>query len=101
MNRRMNPEVRKEQLMEAAVKLAHQHGYNNLRRTDIAEMVGVAGSTINHYWGTVVQLKRAVMRMAVKNKDLVIIAQGLALNDKQAKKAPKSLRDEAIKGLIK
>jgi AcrR family transcriptional regulator len=93
---RMKPKDRRNELFEHAVALATEHGYMMLRRSDIAERGGVAEALVSHYFGTMKALRRDVMRAAVKRKLLAIIAQGLAMSDQQALKAPADVQQQAL-----
>lgn len=95
---RVIPLLRKDHILNVAIKLATRPGgYNALTRDGIAESAGVSMGLINNYFGTMVQLKRAVMRAAINRGIPEIIAQGIAINDKHAKKAPQDLKEQAAK----
>ena len=85
--RRLEPEVRKDRILQAAISVAEDEGFQNLNRIRVAEYAGVAVSLINRYYSTMTKLRRAVMRAAVHQKRLTIIRYGVAVGDKQALKA--------------
>lgn len=95
--KRANPALRKEHILNAAVSLAKDVGYQRITRDGIAERAGVSMGLVSSYFGTMVQLKNDVMRRAVKQGILEIIAQGLAAQDDHAKKAPKALKQQAVR----
>jgi len=97
---RLEPHVRKEQILEAAVGIAAEAGLYTIRREDVALKAEVACGLVNRYFGTMNQLRRAVMRHAISNRNLSIIAEGIARRDPQAMKAPDDLRREAINSLV-
>lgn len=97
---RMKPEVRKEEVLDAAVEVACAFGYYNFRREDVADEAGVSPATINNYFNTMTQLRRAVMRRAIKQGVLKIVAQGLAQQDACALKAPEDVKKAAIVSLL-
>ncbi len=99
MSKRLDPKTRKKQVLEAAIKLSERFGYMNIRREDVAREVGVSPALVSHIFGTVPQLKRAVMRHAVRTENYVIILQGLSINDKQALKAPPAVRVAAYRSI--
>jgi hypothetical protein len=92
---RANPALRKEHILSVAVTMAEAEGYNKITRDKIAESAGVSMGLVTRYFGTMGQLKTAIMRRAVKSGIAVIVAQGLANGDDQAKKAPAELKAEA------
>jgi len=91
----MNPKDRKSELFEHAMTLATSSGYMRVTRTAIASAGGVTEGLVTHYFGTMTALRRDLMRAAVKRRVLPIVAQGLAMGEKQALKAPEDLRREA------
>jgi len=93
--RRANPELRKEQILNAAIIVAKKNGYNKLTKPAIAETAGTSVSLVGHYFPTMPQLKRAVMRAAIAQGIIEIIANGLANKDQHARKAPKELKTQA------
>ena len=99
--KRLDPEARKEQILNVAVELAELLGYDKIRRDGIAEKANVADGLVTRYFNTMNQLKRAVMRHAVTNDNVIIVAQGIAARDPQALKAPDALRQKALAHLAR
>jgi DNA-binding transcriptional regulator YbjK len=93
---RADPVLRKKQILTAALDMAVVHGYQNITRGLIAERANVSVGLITRYFGTMKNLKRAVMRAAVNSEVLAVVAQGLANGDEQAKKAPQEVKEKAI-----
>lgn len=100
MSRRLDPKERKQQLMDVAMELAREHGYDRVKRSDVARRANVTDSTISRYFNTMSQLHRDIMRQAIKRGDTIIVGQGLARKDKRALSAPKELRERAAASLI-
>ncbi len=96
----MEPKARKNEILVHAMHVARKHGYENVRRDHIALRAGVANGLVSKYWGTMTQLKKAIMREAVRTDDVKIIGQGLARRDKQAMKAPEELRQRALQAML-
>ena len=88
--------LRKEHILAVAVNLAKTAGYTKITRDGIAEAAGVSFGLVTKYFGTMSNLKRAVMGEAIKQSIPEIIAQGLAQGDKRAQKAPAALKQEAV-----
>ncbi|MCK5644889.1 MAG: TetR/AcrR family transcriptional regulator [Gammaproteobacteria bacterium] len=93
---RADPALRREQILNAAVVLARTQGYAQITRDAVAEQAGVSMGLISRYFGTMKQLKRDVMRAAVRQEIPEIIAQGLANADRHARKAPPELKERAV-----
>lgn len=96
---RLNPKERKEQILITAVKLSEKYGYSNIRRDDVAKQAGVSMGLVNNYFNTMQQLKRAVIRHAVKCEILPIVAQGILAKDKQVSKISDDLKKRAIESI--
>ena len=97
---RLTPAVRRQHILDAAILLASSGNYTQITRQGIAETAGIAPTLISHHFGTMVQLRRAVMRYAVQNQHLTVIAQGLAARDKQAQKASPAIQSAALATLL-
>ena len=62
----------KQEILKHALKLSREVGYQSVRREALAAAAGISTGTVSRYFGTMVQLKRAIMGAAVANKDLVL-----------------------------
>ncbi len=96
MASRMKPKERKEQLLSIALDVSRRIGYQHITRNDVAEKAGVTINLINNYFGTMPRFRRTIMRAAIKNEVLEVIAQGLICGDAQAKKADPKLKKKAL-----
>lgn len=92
---RTNPELRRDQILNVAVELSVKQGYNHIRRDHVAEAAGVSEGLVTNYFNTMVQLRRDIIRIAIKKEILEIIAQGLINGDKHARKASPELKEKA------
>ena len=97
---RLTPALRRQHILDAAVILASSGNYQNITRQQIAETAGIAPTLISHHFSTMPQFRRALMRYAVQNRHLSVIAQGLAARDDQAQKAPAELQALALGALM-
>ena len=95
-SRVVDPIMRRNQILNVAIELAKKSGYSSISRNDVADNAGVSMSLINRYFKTMPQLRRAVMRAAVVNEVLEIIAQGLVNKDAHALKASDELKSRAL-----
>ena len=96
IDQRLKPATRRALIMEAALRVAAQNHYLKITRQQIADEANVAPTLITHYLGTMVKVRRAVMRYAVLRECLPVVAQGLTANDRHALKADQTLRDRAL-----
>jgi len=97
---RFKPEVRKDAILEAATALALDDGLCAVRLIPVAQRAGVTNGLVSHYFGTVKQLHRAVVRHAIHAEILPIVAQALAAGDSDARKAPDELKQRALASLL-
>lgn len=98
---RLKPEARKTDLLAAALTLAEQLGYQHITRKQIAEAAGVSGPIIHHYFGTMGGLREELMRYAVEQENLTVIAQGLTGSNPAALAAPEALRRQALESVLR
>jgi len=94
---RLKPDDRKLQILRAALIVASKDGgLSTLSRQEVAKEAGCAESLVSRYFGTMVEFKRTIMRAAVHNQILSVVAQGLAMGDKHAQKADPELKSKAL-----
>lgn len=80
---RLKPEARKEDVLAVALTLAAKVGYPNTTRAMLADACGLSGAALNYHFGTMAQLRRAVVRAAVKAENLEVIAQAILSGDEK------------------
>lgn len=93
---RANPELRKAHILAAAVAMAKDTGYHKLTRDAVAESAGVSMGLVTRYFGTMNQLKVAVVNHAVKCEVLPIVAEAIYSRDPRAKKISPELKARAL-----
>ena len=87
-------------ILDAACFVAIRDGFNNITRESIAQKAGVSTGTVSQSFGTMIKLKRSVMRHAIQDEILEIIAVGLGINDKTAMKIDTELKQRALATLL-
>ncbi len=92
---RVNPVLRKERILSAAVEAARGRGYHTVTREAIAEAAGVSVGLVSYHFATMARLRRDIVRYAVQHEILEVIAQGLAMRDDDARKASDDLKRRA------
>lgn len=93
-------EDRDNRILNAAIALAEADGYQWITREAVAAAAEVSPGTVNNVFGTMRELKRAVLREAVERRILSIVAQGLADRHPIVMRAPEKLRREAAATLL-
>lgn len=83
---------RTRDLLAVALRLAAAEGWRKLTRESIARSAGVSPALVTLRLGTADAIRRSVMRAAVRDRCVAVVAEGLALRDKQALRADESLR---------
>lgn len=93
-------EERKRSILQAAIKVAErQGGWSKMTREAVAREAQCADAAVSVHFGTMTEFKRTVMRHAIAEKNLSILAQGLAAGDKHAIKADSELKLKALQTL--
>ncbi|ULG00619.1 transcriptional regulator [Alteromonas phage vB_AmaS-R9Y1] len=100
MKKRFKPEVRKEQIIDAAIGIVEGDGFAALDRQTVARVVGVSGQTINHYFGTLKQLERAVKRAAIAKPSYSVIAQLIVMKDATVENLDEGVKRKALGGFL-
>ena len=90
----------KSVLLDHALTLSIEHGYSKVTRHMIAERAGCSPALIPQLFGTMPQLRRAIMSAAVARRELRVIAQGLVAGDSKAQRAPAIVQREALEALL-
>lgn len=98
--KRLHPDERKEQILKAALKVAKSKGYNKLTREQVAAEAGISVNLINAYFGTMPKFRRHIMRAAIREEVLQVVAQGLVNKDSHAMKANPELKQKAIESFL-
>lgn len=101
MSKRLQPDDRKAQILDGAIELARTKGLGHITREAIAQRVGVSPALVSLYFGTMTELRRSIMRAAIKREVLEIVAEGLTTRDKQAAKASDDLKRRALATVIR
>ena len=76
-------------------------GYCHVTRQQIALEAGVSTGLVSHYLGDMDELKKSLIKEAIRVDDRDVLAQGLALKDPVALDAPFEQKQKAIHELLK
>lgn len=83
---------RRDAILDAAVFMAKTEHYQTITRADVAKLANVSEATVLVFYGTMKKLRRDVMRKAVADGIIEIVAQGLANKDHHALKASDAVK---------
>ncbi len=92
---RLDAELRRLDILEAAAQVAIEHGYRQITQAQIAEKADISAGLITYHFSSMAKLRKKLMVWAVQEKNLTIIAQGLAMHDPIALAAPRTTRANA------
>jgi AcrR family transcriptional regulator len=93
---RKDPEVRRKEILDAAVEVAQDLGYLKVTHSRIAAAVCVSPSLVRKYFESKSRIRDAIMGEAVRLEILDIVLQGIAAKDPIAYEAPATLRAAAL-----
>ena len=93
---RMTPTDRTANVLESAILAAQKHTFAGMRLSHVAELSECSNATVIGYYKTMTQLRRAVMRAAIKRQLLSLIAQGVVCGDPTASKISDDLKRTAL-----
>ena len=88
MTTRLEPEIRKEQILTAAVALAIESHYMLVTQSEIAETLGISPSLVLAYFGTMNELRYAIIRKAIDTGVEQVILQASSMGRKLSHTIP-------------
>jgi len=88
------------QILQAALAVAQTVGYNRMTRDQIAAHCGIPSSLIAYHCGTMVELRRSLVRHAIKTNNLVVLAQAIVAKDSRVKNLPDDIKRAALESLL-
>lgn len=94
-----HPSVRREMILRAAIKAARTPvGFITLTRARIADHAECSEGLVSRYLGSMEDVRRIVLEIAIDEEILPIIAQYLAFTGGKAK-IPTALKQKALRTL--
>jgi len=83
--------------LQIAVKLAEKHGYHHITREMIADKAVIATGTVSLHLGTMAQMRKSIVRHAVRTANKPIMAQAILARDPYVmRKVPKAQREDIL-----
>jgi AcrR family transcriptional regulator len=71
----------KQTILAAALKLAETLGYRWVFKRHLSKSLACGMGTINYHWGTMDELRGAIVREAIATGNRQIVTQAIALRD--------------------
>lgn len=90
---RLTKEHRRAQIIDAARKIAFEKGLYQVSMTAVADATGCTRSNVRHYFPSAVNLRKTVLRNAIKRNELTIVNMALAMSDPMVANISDSLRN--------
>lgn len=92
----MSVKIDNKKILTAALYVAEREGFINMKRGLIAEYAKCSVGKVSNAYGTMIQLRRAVMCQAINQKVLPVIADGIVLRMKCCDKLDEELRKDVV-----
>jgi len=89
-------DMRAEQLAKIALRLATESSYIQVTRDDVAKVAGVVPGVVNYSIGGAADLRNAIIIQAIRDENITVLAQALALRHPEAINAPRLLKARAV-----
>ena len=87
-------------VLSCALALSEEVGYQRVTRQALASRAEISEGQVSLMFGTMPQLRRAIMSAAVAASNLKVIAQGLAIGDSKASAASAKVKRDALDSLL-
>ncbi len=97
----MRANDRTQSLLAAALRVAERVGWREMTRAQVAAEADCSEGLVTTRLGTMDAMRRSVMRAAIRQRSLAVLAQGLAVRDRHALAAPSDLKIAASKTLCR
>jgi len=88
-------EVRRETMLDVALKLAQSEGWYKLTHARVARELQFDRALVNYYLGNKAEFRNKVMAAAVAQKIVPVVAEGILYHNEVALDAPVTLRKAA------
>jgi AcrR family transcriptional regulator len=97
MTKHLDPAVRTAELIVVALRVAGATGWRTLTHAAVAQAAGVSQGLVVARLGTKAEMLRSVMRAAVRDGVVPVVAEGLAAGDTHARRADRELKKRVAK----
>ena len=88
---------RKTEILRGGLKAAEERGYTRVTKDDVAFYTEGSASLIQYYFKTMKELRDGIIRQAIADKNLMVLAQALGSLDEVALQAPARLKNETLR----
>ena len=92
----MGYKVSRDDIVDAALKLATKHGFRRFSREQIANELGVTGGTLNYYFDPIETVHDAVVTASIAARNWPVFVQALAEKHPLAVSVDARIKREAL-----
>lgn len=89
-----------KKILASAVHIASRDGFLNITRESIAVHANVSVGKVSNAYGSMIKLKRAVMRQAIYQRIYSIVSVGLVTKDPTAMKIDDELKSAVLESIV-
>lgn len=89
---KMERDVRKSQILDAALFCLKREGLENLRRQHVATEAGVATGSVSFHFGDMEQLREAMLDYAMESRDAEALSHFISTADYRGRMEPRHIR---------
>lgn len=79
--RREQPEIRRNEIIDAALRIAGRIGAQGLKRNVVAEEAGVSSTLLHKYFAGMDLMREIVIETAFKRRDTDVLYKSLSIED--------------------
>lgn len=92
---------RRGELLDAALVLAAQYGFDRISRAQVAEAAGVAPTLLNFYFNDMPNFRHSLVAHAVDKWQVDVVAQAMLAGHPAAQGVPPALRQKVAGRMLK
>lgn len=92
MSNRLDPKIRKNQILDTAISLAAESHYMLVTQDEIANILNISKSLILTYFYTMDELRYDIVQKAIDTDNIQIINQARATGHKLAHTVPEDIK---------
>lgn len=97
---RLSAEDRKKQILACALKVSETIGYKNINRYHVSEKINVSDALITNYFKTMANLRKQILKLAVEEENLIVLAQAIVFKDAKMLKISKILKQRVCNYIV-
>lgn len=93
---RKNPGDRRREILNFGIKIAKKCGYKKITMQKVSKKLGISPPLMHHYFNNVEELKNEIIKEALENGIVEIIAQLMVFKDARVNNISDTTKKQAI-----